>query len=80
MAPASALLCVDDLSFGVPVYPGDTLTGNSVVPGKKLSSSKPDLGIVTWTTEGFNQRGERVIDFVRTNLIVKKLPRSMSAE
>jgi len=27
------------------------------------------MGIATWHTEGFNQKGERVISFVRTNMV-----------
>ena len=30
------------------------------------------MGIVTWHTEGFNQNGERVIEFKRTNLVNKR--------
>ena len=67
-----AFLGVEDLTFRRPVYPGDTLTAASFVLDKRLSSSRPDVGIVSWRTEGFNQKGERVIDFVRTNLIARQ--------
>jgi acyl dehydratase len=30
------------------------------------------MGIVTWHTEGFNQKELRVIDFRRTNLVNKR--------
>ncbi len=69
-------LGVDDLSYHQVVYPGDTLTARSTVTDLRESESRPDQGIVTWHTEGFNQRGERVIDFHRTNLIVKRGKRS----
>ncbi len=65
-------LGVDELTHHEPVYPGDTLTARSTVTDKRESESRPDHGIVTWHTEGFNQRGERVIDFRRTNLIIKR--------
>jgi acyl dehydratase len=65
-------LGVDGLTFHQPAYPGETLTARSTVTDKRESESRPDQGIVTWHTEGFNQRGERVIDFHRTNLIAKK--------
>jgi len=65
-------LGVDGLTFHQPVYPAETLTGRSTVTDKRESESRPDQGIVTWHTEGFNQRGERVIDFHRTNLIARK--------
>ncbi len=32
------------------------------------------MGIATWHTEGFNQRGERVISFVRTNMVPRAAP------
>ncbi len=65
-------LGVDALTYHQPVYPGDTLTARSTVTDTRESGSRPDHGIVTWHTEGFNQRGERVIDFRRTNLIIKR--------
>lgn len=64
-------LGVDDLAFHAIVYPGDTLTARSTVVSKRESESRPGQGIVTWHTEGFNQRDERVIDFKRSNLIPK---------
>lgn len=65
-------LGTDDLTFHRPVYPGETLTARSVVIDKRESESRPEQGIVTWHTEGFNERGDRVIDFHRTNLVAKK--------
>ena len=65
-------LGVDDLTFHEPVYPGDTLTAHSTVVDKRESSSRPESGIVTWHTRGFNQHGNEVIDFRRTNLVAKK--------
>lgn len=62
-------LGVDDLTFHETVYPGDTLTARSTVVSKRVSESRKGQGIVTWHTEGFNQRDERVIDFKRSNLI-----------
>jgi itaconyl-CoA hydratase len=67
-----AFLGVEALIFHRPVYPGETLTARSVVVDRRESSRNPGMGIVTWHTEGFNQQGERVIDFRRTNLINKR--------
>jgi acyl dehydratase len=64
-------LGVDDLTFRSPVYPGDTLTSRSTVVSKRESESRPGSGIVTWHTEGRNQRDELVVDFKRSNLIPK---------
>jgi itaconyl-CoA hydratase len=65
-------LGVEELTYHLPVYPGDTITARSTVVGKRESDSRPDSGIVTWHTEGFNQRGERVIDFKRTNFVARR--------
>jgi acyl dehydratase len=65
-------LGVDGLTYGPPVYPGDTITARSTVVDRRESGSRPDQGIVTWHTEGFNQRGERVVDFTRTNLVNRR--------
>ncbi|MXY06650.1 MAG: MaoC family dehydratase, partial [Gammaproteobacteria bacterium] len=62
----------DDCQFIQPVYPGDTLTARSQVENAKASNSQPKFGIVTWHTEGFNQRGEAVIAFRRTNLVRRR--------
>ncbi|MEP7215554.1 MAG: MaoC family dehydratase [Anaerolineaceae bacterium] len=65
-------LGVEELTFWRDCYPGDTLTARSTVLEKRESDSRPEQGIVTWHTEGFNQRGERVIDFKRTNFVMKR--------
>jgi acyl dehydratase len=67
-----AFLGVEALTFHLPVYPGDTLTACSTVVDRRESASNAGMGIVTWHTEGFNQKGARVIDFKRTNLINKR--------
>lgn len=69
-------LGVDGLEFGANVYPGDTLTAHSTVTDLRESDSRPESGIVTWHTVGENQRGERVIDFHRTNFVAKERPRT----
>lgn len=65
-------LGVEELTFWQDCYPGDTLTARSTVLDKRESDSRPEQGIVTWHTEGFNQRNERVIDFKRTNFVMKR--------
>lgn len=61
-------LGVDDVAFGAPVYPGDTITARSVVLGRRTSASRHGWGIVEWNTAAANQRGERVLEFRRRNL------------
>jgi len=64
-------LGVDELTFHRPVYPGDTITARSTVVAARESDSRPEFGIVTWHTEGRNQRGEVVVDYKRSNLVAK---------
>ncbi len=67
-----AFLGVDDLVYGAQVYPDDTLTARSTVVKLRDSGSNPGMGIASWHTEGFNQREERVISFVRTNMVPRR--------
>jgi itaconyl-CoA hydratase len=63
-----------DVVFRAPVHPGDTLTARSTVIERRESDSRPNAGVVSWWTEAHNQRGEFVLDFVRTNLVAKRRP------
>jgi acyl dehydratase len=67
-------LGVDGVEFLKPVYPGDTLTARSVVVSKRESESRPQFGIVTWRSEGRNQKGDVVVRYQRSNLVVKRNP------
>ncbi|MEM9725166.1 MAG: MaoC family dehydratase [Pseudomonadota bacterium] len=65
---AGPFLGVFELHYHQPVYPGDTLTARSVALEKRLSEKDQGKGIITWRSEGANQRGETVISFKRSNL------------
>lgn len=65
-------LGVDKLTYHQPGYVGDTLNARSTVVEKRDSSKRPEFGIVTWHTEGFNQKGVRLIDFQRANLVTRR--------
>jgi acyl dehydratase len=73
-------LGIDGLTFHRPVYPDDTLTARSTVIEARTSRSRPGSGVVTWHTEGYNQRGELVIDYRRTNLVARAGRRQEPAE
>ncbi len=75
-----AFLSVDDLRYGAVVHPGDTLYASSTVIDLRSSSSRPDMGIARWHTNGVNQRDEMVIDFVRTNLVMRRKPLETATE
>lgn len=73
-----AFLGADDIALHEPLYVGDTLVSRSEVVACRESGSRPGWGVVTWRTAGFNQRGERVITFVRSSLVKKRLPPTTS--
>ena len=65
-------LGVNEVEFGEPFYPGDTLTCSSEVIDIRESASRPENGIVTWRTLGTKQTGEMVVRYTRTNLVAKR--------
>jgi len=60
------------MKYGVPVYPGETLTSESTVLEKRESESRPGFGIVRFKTTGRNQKGEIVLEYERPVLIKKR--------
>ncbi|HEY1777104.1 MAG TPA: MaoC family dehydratase [Solirubrobacteraceae bacterium] len=66
-----AFLGVDNLRFLADAYPGTTVRARSIVVAKRESRSRPTQGIVTWRTEGVAQDGRALLDFERTNLILR---------
>ncbi|QPF90721.1 MaoC family dehydratase [Bradyrhizobium commune] len=64
-----ALVAVEKLRFLRSCYSGDTVTSVSTVQDKRVSATKPDMGLVTWHTQGFNQRGDVVVEYIRTNMM-----------
>jgi len=67
---AVANLGYADCRFLAPVYPGDTLTAASEVIGLKENSSGK-TGVVYVRSAGFNQSGEKVLDYVRWVMVRK---------
>src|SRR6267142_5592267 len=57
---AIANLEVETLQHKKPTFHGDTIYAETKVLDKRESQSKPDRGVVTVETFGFNQRGEEV--------------------
>lgn len=68
---AVANLGYADVRFLRPVYPGDTLNSISKVLGKKENASGKN-GNVYVRTQGFNQRGEVVLQFYRWVMVRKR--------
>ena len=62
----------DEVRLPAPVFEGDTIYSESEVLEKRESKSRPDVGIVTVKTTGYNQRGTVVITFKRTVLVYRR--------
>lgn len=61
--------------FGVPLYPGDTVMARSEVIGLRENSNR-QTGTVYVRSQGFNQRGESLVDYVRWVMVRKRDPAS----
>ena len=61
-----------DGKWGVPVYPGDSLRGQTTILGKKESRTRPDRGVVEFLHEGFNQNDELVYSARRTGMMLRR--------
>ena len=70
---AVANLEVETLKHARPTFHGDTIYAETVVIEKRESSSRPDRGVVTVETRGFNQRGEEVCFFRRKVMVPKRV-------
>lgn len=60
---------IDELKWLRPVYPGDTLRCESELLEKRLSASRPGMGITRGRTTVFNQHDQPVMTFVANGLI-----------
>ena len=60
---------IDELKWLRPVYPGDTLRCESELLEKRLSATRPDMGITKGRTTVFNQHDQPVMTFVANGLI-----------
>jgi acyl dehydratase len=69
---AIANLEVESIRHKVPMFHGDTLYAETTVLDRKESSSKPDRGVVTVETRGYNQDGTEVLSFRRKVMVPKR--------
>ena len=70
---AVANLGYAEFRWGVPVYPGDTLSVRSTVLGLRENSNRAS-GVVWVRSVGSNQRGEMVLDYIRWVMVQKRNP------
>jgi len=75
---AIASLGFDELRMHQPVYVGDTVRCVTSVDSARLSSSKPDRGIVVYACELLNQRDEIVFS-VKCSTLMARDPKQVSA-
>jgi acyl dehydratase len=68
---AIAGLGFDEMRMHKPVYAGDTLHCKSVVHEARVSTSKPDRGIVTYQTQLMNQDDEVVFSIKASTLMAR---------
>jgi acyl dehydratase len=72
---AIAALGTESLNHLAPMYHGDTLYGETSVLAKRVSQSRPGVGIVTIETHGYNQDKTLVCEFQRGFLVpIKEKP------
>ena len=62
----------DEVRLPAPVFEGDTIYSSSEVLEKRESKSRPNIGIVTVKTTGYNQDGAMVITFKRTLMVYER--------
>lgn len=55
-----------------PLFEGDTVYSKSEVVALRDSQSRPQVGVVTVRTTGFNQDGVTIIEFTRTLLVYRR--------
>ena len=69
---AIANLGWNEIKLTYPLFAGDTLTAESEVLSKRESKSRPNAGLVSVKTRGFNQDDTMVCEFERTMLIARR--------
>jgi itaconyl-CoA hydratase len=62
----------DEVRLPAPVFEGDTVYSSSEVLEKRDSRSRPNIGIVTVKTTGYNQDAKTVITFKRTLMVFRR--------
>jgi len=72
-------LAMTDVSFPNPVYPGDTLRGQTTILDKRESKTRGDRGVVEFLQEGYNQRGERIATCRRKAMMLRRIAHATAA-
>jgi acyl dehydratase len=64
----------ENLRWRKPVYPDDQLTARVTVASKRLSESRPEMGLVQFEVETRNQDDVVVMSFVSTSMMARREP------
>ena len=62
----------DDLRWHRPVYPGDVLRVRVTVTDKRLSRSRPAMGLVHFAVETLNQDDAVVMSYATVSMIARR--------
>lgn len=65
-------LGIDKLKMIAPVFAGDTISAVSVVVDKRISESRPEMGIVKIEVEGYKNLDTRIMTYEKTFMIRAK--------
>jgi acyl dehydratase len=61
-----------DIRLTHPVYIGDTIYAESLCTDKRVSSSRPGMGILTMITRGLNQDGDQIVSWTRSVMVPQR--------
>ena len=65
---------LDEVKWLKPVYAGETLTGKMTVLARRVSATRPELGILKCRWELFNEKGEKKLEQTGVNFIRVRTP------
>jgi len=66
------MLGLENVKFLHPVFSGDTIYADAEVIEVRESKSRPSFGIVKIRSYGYNQKGEKLIEFDRVFMVRKR--------
>lgn len=61
-----------ECNWRAPVLAGDTLSGRLIAVSRRLSGSRPGIGLVEFRCELFNQKGVMVMDYTNTGMLLTR--------
>lgn len=67
---------IDEVKWLNPVRPGDVLSGHSIITEKRVSRSRPEIGIFTIKHELLNQNSKPVLSIQNTGMMGLRDPAS----